>query len=155
MKYFLVLLLLLFSACSFKNYTQSKSKIVTIKTPALKFSDIGYVREDSDSVELELFMAGEAAFKLSVGFLICTPSGCMSKTQFNKSYLNAEYPSTLFKNILLGRTIYEGKNKKVLEGGFEQIIQNKDVNIIYRVMKDFIYFKDTQNKIMIKFKDIK
>jgi hypothetical protein len=154
MKYFFLTFLLLFSACSIKNYKHTTTKIITIKTPKIKFSDIGYIRHTKDAIELELFIAGHVFKRFHINHLICVDEGCMSKSGFNEEYLNAAYPDELLQNILLGRKIYNGKNILKTPNGFKQDIQTKDVNIAYVVNSRQIYFKDRKNHILIKIKEL-
>jgi hypothetical protein len=151
----LLILTLLLSACSFKNYKHEESKIIIIKTPKLRFSDLGYIRHTGDDVEMELFMAGVSVQTLSINHLICVDEGCMLRSRFNKEYLNAKYPSDILQNILLSKVIYHGKNRVQIPEGFEQIIQTQNVDIKYRVTKNETFFKDRKNRIMFKIKDIK
>ncbi len=154
MKYILISLLLLFSSCSIKNYEHTQSKNVTFKTKKVKFSDIGYLRNTGNAVELELFVAGNSAFKVSIDRHICTEDGCMSKMQFNKEYLSATYPENILQNIFLGKSIYDGINIARNDNGFEQNIDTQQVKIHYSVDKNQIYFKDSKNNILIKIKEI-
>jgi len=155
MKYILLIILSFFTACSLKNYTHSESKIIIIKTPHLKFSDLAYVNSTDDSVRLELFVAGTNVQNIEINHLICLNEGCMIKSSFNKEYLNENYPDTILQNIVLGKFVYDAKNLKKTSDGFEQNIKNQDVNIYYKVTHNEIYFKDKKNKILFKIKDIK
>jgi len=155
LKYLTLLFVIFFSACSIKNYEHTDTKIVIIKSPKIKFSDIGYVRHTSDAIELELFIAGHVFQKIHINHLICMNEGCMSKSSFNEDYLNNSYPTTLLQNIILGHKIYGGKNLLKTSDGFNQVIKNNDVNIKYRVNSQEIFFKDRKNHIIIKMKDIK
>ena len=154
MKYLFFLLIFLFGACSIKNYEHTDTKIITIKSAQLRFSDIGYIRHTKDAIELELFVAGHAYQRIHINHLICVDEGCMRKSSFNAEYLFAKYPSTLLQNIILGREIYNGKNSVKKDDGFVQHIQNADVDIYYSVDSHQIYFKDRKNHILIKIKDI-
>src|SRR3989339_162522 len=87
------ILLLLITGCSTKHYSVSEPKIITLKTPKLKFADTGYIRHDDTSVEVELFTAGVAVEKISIDSLVCMSSGCMSEEAFVKEYLYPDYPS--------------------------------------------------------------
>ena len=147
--------LLFFSACSVKNYETTQSKIIIIKSPKIKFADIGYLRNSEDAIELELFMAGHAIEKITINHLVCVSKGCLSKSGFNEDYLHHSYPDDILQNILLGKEIYEGKFKSKTLEGFEQKISTKDVDIKYRVKNKEIFFKDKKNKIIFKIKDIK
>ena len=151
---FLVSLLFL-SACSIKNYEQTESKLIIIKSPKIKFADLGYIRNSDKAVELELFVAGKVIEKISVNHLICVSDGCMSKSGFNEDYLNRAYPDEILQNILLGHEIYDGKNRVKTDDGFEQNIKDESVDILYRISTNTIFFKDRKNKIIFKIKDIK
>ena len=155
MKYILLLFTLLFSACSVKNYEHTESKLIIIKSPKIKFADLGYIRNSDKAVELELFVAGKVIEKISVNHLICVSDGCMSKNGFNKDYLNRAYPDEILQNILLGHEIYDGKHRVKTEDGFEQKIEDESVNIVYKVNSNTIFFKDRNNSIIFKIKDTK
>ena len=155
MKYLLLIFILFFSACSVKDYHQTKTKIVIIKSPKLRFSDVGYLRNTKDAVELELFSAGVAIEKIQINHLICVGSGCMSKQGFNHDYLNDAYPSDILQDILLAKPIYDAKNISKIDDGFEQYIKDRDVDIKYKVTKNVTYFKDKKNHIIFKIKDTK
>jgi len=155
MRYFLLSFILLFSACSIKNYEHTESKIVTIKTPKIKFSDIGYLRHTDKALELELFMAGHVFKRISINHLVCvSDEGCMSKEGFNSEYLSSAYPPELLQNILLGHKIFDGENLTKNSSGFMQRILTQDVNIKYIVKPKEIYFKDRKNHILFKIKDV-
>lgn len=167
MKYAFLLLALFLTACSLKNYEHTESKVVIIKTPKLKFSDLAYVKHTDNAVALELFVAGKLVQKISINHLICVDDGCMSKSSFNSEYLNAEYPEEILQNIVLGLPIYSKRNYKknsdkvnseAREGslgyGFTQSVQTQNVNINYSVNSQEIYFKDKKNRIIFKIKDI-
>ena len=155
MKYILILFTLIFSACSVKNYDTTKTKIIIIKSPKLKFADVGYIRNSEKNIELELFIAGKAIEKFTVNHLVCTSAGCMSKSGFNADYLHESYPDDILQNILLGRSIYDNIYRVQTKEGFVQRIKNKDVDIVYKVNLKEIFFKDKRNKIIFKIKDTK
>ncbi len=155
MKYILILFILFFTGCSLKNYENTQAKIIIIKSPKIKFADIGYLRNTEEEIELELFIAGNVVEKITVNHLICTSDGCMSKSGFNEDYLHSSYPDNLLQNILLAKEIYNGKNKVKTDNGFEQKIKSRHVDILYKVNPHAILFKDRKNKIIFKIKDIK
>ena len=154
MKYVALIFTLLFSACSVKDYKNSEAKIIIIKTPKLKFSDLGYVRYSGDAIELELFSAGKVVQKIAINHLICLNEGCMSKGGFNREYLNAAYPDSLLQNLFRGKPIYDGLNTSKTYDGFEQRIKTHDVDVIYRVDTQQIFFKDRANNIIVKIKQV-
>jgi len=154
MKYILLIFTLILSACSVKSYEHTSSKIIIIKSPKLKFADLGYIRNSGKSVELELFVAGKAVEKNTLNHRVCTSEGCMDKRSFNKEYLSAAYPDDMLQNILLGRPIYAGLKRVQTADGFEQRVETQHVEITYSVNPHAIYFKDTKNKILINIKDM-
>ena len=155
MRYLTLVFLLLFTGCSVKNYQQTQSKIIIIKSPLIKFADLGYIRNTNNSVNLELFIAGQRIQNIEINHLICVDDGCMTKSGFNADYLNSHYPDNILQNILLSRPIFGSKNKLKIDDGFEQRIVNENVEIIYRVTSKVIYFKDKKNRIIIKIKSVK
>lgn len=98
MKQILLIFTLIFSACSVKNYEHTQTKIIVIKSPKIKFADVGYLRNSGDTIELELFIAGKNIEKITLNHLVCTSEGCMSKSGFNKEYLNSAYPDDTMQN---------------------------------------------------------
>jgi len=155
MQYLFLIGVLLLSACSVKNYEHTSSKIIIIKSPKIKFADLGYIRNSDNSIELELFSAGNVIEKIAINHLICVSAGCMSKRGFNSDYLDNSYPKDLLQNILLGKEIYEGENRVKTVNGFTQKIVSKDVDISYKVSLHQIFFKDRKNRIIFKIKDTK
>ena len=155
MKYILIIFALLFIGCSTKNYEHTQSKILIIKSPLIKFADVGYIRNTKESVSLELFVAGHRIQKIDINHLVCVDEGCMSKSGFNQDYLDENYPDDILQNILLAKPIYNSKNFVKTKDGFEQNIKTKSSLIIYKVTSKMTYFKDKKNKIIIKIKEMK
>lgn len=154
MKYILsVFILLFFTACSTKDYKITQTKIIVIKSPKIKFSDLGYIRNSDEKIELELFVAGKCIETITINHLICTSEGCMSKSGFNEDYLNQAYPENTLQNILLSRAVYDGKNMQRTADGFEQHVKDEDVDILYRVDSKETFFKDRKNRIIFKIQD--
>jgi hypothetical protein len=149
------ILALFFTGCSTKHYQFSEPKIITLKTPKLKFADMGYIRHDETSVEVELFTAGVAIEKISIDSLVCVSSGCMSEEAFVKEYLYPDYPADTMRNIVLGKDIFAGRGKEEMcDGRLFQFIRNDEMDIIYRRGKGEIYFKDRLNSLIIKIEDL-
>lgn len=153
--YILLTLLFFLSACSVKEYKYTSPKLITIKTNKLKYSDLAYVKNSVNAVRLELFTGGQNIQNIEINHLICLNEGCMTRSSFNSEYLNENYPDTILQNIVLGQVIYAKKNFLKTDDGFEQRIQNSDVDILYRVNQNGIYFKDRKNTILFKIKDLK
>ena len=157
-KYFILwasALILLLGGCTAKHYSISSPKVITIKSPKLKFSDTGYIRYEADAVEVELFTAGVAVEKISIDDKVCVSSGCMSEETFTKEYLYEKYPRDTMRRILQGEPIFGGKGKDETCGGaLFQFIRNDDMDIMYRRKGSEIFFKDRLNGLTIKINDI-
>ena len=157
MRFFLLVsFVLLMGGCSIKEYTQTKSKLLTLKTKKLRFSDLAYLRNSGDALEVELFVAGHVFKRLTLNHLICiSDEGCITKSRFNKEFLSTAYPNDLLGEVFLGKPIYNGKNLQKTSYGFMQTIDDEAVKILYKVSQQQIYFKDKKNHILIKIKELK
>lgn len=146
---------LIIGGCSAKHYSISEPKMITIKSPKLKFADTGYIRHEGEAVEVELFTAGVAVEKISIDKEVCVSAGCMSEEKFVKEYLYPDYPADTMRRILQGSDIFGGINKEELcQGTLYQTIRNDEMDIIYRRKGNDIYFKDRLNSLMIKISDM-
>ncbi len=148
--FFLAVLFLLFVGCTTKELSHKESWIVVVKSPKLKFNDIGYILHDGERVELQLYEAGSAIESFSINHLICIKSGCMRKSSFNAEYLNSAYDDELLQDLLLRRPIFGGKNLQYNEKGFKQHIVSDAYDITYCVTANTLYFKDGKNRILFK-----
>lgn len=148
-------LILFVGGCSVKHYSISVPKVITIKSPKLKFSDTGYIRYEGDAVQVELFTAGVAIEKISIDDKVCVSAGCMSEEAFVKEYLHEAYPRDTMRRVLQGQPIFGGIGKDETCGGaLCQFIRNDDMDIMYRHKGSEILFKDRLNGLMIKINDI-
>ncbi len=150
MKILLAFFVFLLYGCSIKQYEINESKIIVIKSPQLKYADLGYIRSSGDALKVELYEMGNLVKSIEINKLICVDEGCMSKSSFNAEYLNENYPSEILKNVILGRAIYGGKNLKRTKNGFVQMIEDGYVDIDYEVKDKNIRFKDKKNGILVK-----
>ena len=140
----------MFVGCSTKIYTLNESSLIVIKTPKLRYADLGYIRRNTDNVRADLYVAGQLAQSIEISTLICVDDGCMTKSQFNESYLHPAYPDDLLLNVLLARPIFKKTSLEKTEDGFIQNLKSDEYNIIYKVQYGKIYFKDKQNNFLIK-----
>lgn len=141
--------------CSVKHYSISSPKVITIKSPKLKFSDTGYIRYEGDAVQVELFTAGVAVEKISIDDKVCVSAGCMSEEAFVKEYLSEHYPRDTMRRVLQGTPIFGGIGRdETCSGAVCQFIRNDDMDIMYRRKDNEILFKDRLNGLMIKINDI-
>jgi hypothetical protein len=150
------LAVLVIGGCATKHYTVSEPKMITLKTPKLKFADTGYIRTDGEGVELELFAAGMAVEKITMNGEVCVSAGCMSEEQFVREYLYPDYPADTMRSVLLGKDIFGGRGKEEMcDGRLFQFVRNDEMDIIYRRGKGEIYFKDRLNSLIVKIEDLK
>ena len=150
----IVLVMLLFGGCAVKEYRASEPKLLTLKTKQLRFNDVGFIRQERNAVQAELFSAGQAVERFEIDRLVCVTGGCLSKRAFNAEYLDASYPDDLMRNVLLGRPIFGGQGRVETESGFEQQLWGDGYDILYRVDAREIYFKDRANNILIRIRDL-
>ena len=145
----------LLAGCAPKQYEINESRLIIIKTPKLKYADLGYIRRSSDEVKVDLFVAGQAVESIEVDGLVCVNEGCLRKSSFNEEYLHPAYPDDLLKNVLLGRPIFEKASIEETPEGFIQNLNSAEYNIVYKVLNGNIYFKDKKNRFLIKISIIK
>jgi len=129
--------------------------LIVLKTPKIKYADLGYIRSNSDEVRADLFVVGSLVQSIEISRLICVNEGCLSKSSFNKDYLHASYPDDLITNVLLGRPIFDKTSFQKTDRGFIQELKSADYNVIYKVEDGDISFKDRQNKFIIKILKVK
>ena len=130
--------------------------MIVIKSPKLKYADMGYLRYEGDAVEMELFTAGIAVEKISIHEQVCVNAGCMSEEAFVREYLYKDYPSDTMRRVLQAEPIFGGSGMSESCGGVKfQYIRNDDMDIVYRRSPSETYFKDRLNGLMIKISDIR
>jgi hypothetical protein len=141
--------------CGTKHYSISIPKMITIKTPKLKYADMGYLRYEGDAVELELFTAGVSVEKISIDQKVCLSAGCMDEDKFVKEYIYEGYPRDTLRRILQNEPIFDGNGTSESCGGvIFQFIRNDDMDILYRRAHEGIFFKDRLNGLIIKISDV-
>lgn len=146
--------LLILGGCSARQYTHSEPKLITIKSPKLKFSDMGYIRSDGEAVEVELFAAGNAVEKIAIDTQVCVSAGCMGEERFTREYLYPDYPADTMRRILLAQDIFGGKGKEELcNGTLFQFVRDGEMDIMYSRKPHETYFKDRLNGLLIKIAD--
>lgn len=133
-----------------KNYEMNVSKLIVIKSPQIKYADLGYIRGHGNSIKVELYAMGNVVKSIEINRFICVDDGCMLKTAFNEKYLSGSYPSDILENVILGHAIYDGKNLRKLYDGYIQNIKDENVDISYEVTSKQIRFRDSKNGILLK-----
>lgn len=149
------LIALFWGGCSTKHYTISEPKMIVLKTPKIKYADMGYLRYEGDAVEVELFAAGVSVEKISIDKEVCVSAGCMDEEKFVHEYLNPFYPKNTLRRILQNEPIFEGDGISESCGGVVfQNIRNEEMDILYRRSAKEVLFKDRLNGLMIKINNV-
>jgi hypothetical protein len=149
-------MLLIISGCTgkqlIKKYNQ-ESAFIVIKTPTMRYADMGFIYKKTDLVKIEIYASGQPLLNLDINPLnVCMSTfKCMEKKDFNKKMLSSYYPDTILENIFRAKPIFDKKNLEEKSNGFTQKIQkDKEYDISYSVNKDKRTFRDKINKIVIK-----
>ncbi len=146
----LFIIVFFLAGCSVKNYEMNVAKLIVIKSPQIKYGDLGYIRGQGNSIKVELYEMGNVVKSIEINQLICVDDGCMLKTVFNQKYLNSSYPADTLENVILSHAIYNGKNLRKLYDGYVQNIKDENVDISYEVTSKETRFKDSKNGILLK-----
>jgi hypothetical protein len=138
-----LVLILFFIGCSVK----TTPIYAVIKTPKIKISDQGFLKEGFGYKEIIIYKAGVEPVRITVkNSFICLNDQCMDKKKFVKKYLGGY--DDLFESILNKKPLKNFDKITKLKEGFLQ----KDKNIFYLVTKDKVLFKDKKRKIIILIK---
>ena len=162
---FSLILTLLVTGCSTKNiFSQkpaikpiTKSEKITMKTKKFAFSDTGFYKNNSEYIQLQVYATGVAVADMKFykdDDKVCVGYKCSNKKYFKDNFLSKYYPNNLIVNILTKQPILDEKNLQKTTDGFVQNIKTKEYDITYKTTPNSIYFKDRQNKILIKLKDL-
>ena len=151
----LILVLLgLISACSQKKLTKEESAFIVIKTPTMKYADMGFISNSPSLVKVDIYAAGQPLMNFEInGMNVCMSTfECMDKKSFNEKILSSRYPDTLLENIFRAKPIFDAENlEQDKEGSFRQKLTKEGVyDISYSVNSKQRTFRDKLNKILIK-----
>ena len=147
-------ILTLLTACAGLKPKKEESAFIVLKTPKIKYADMGFVTASPSDVKVEIYGAGQPLMKLEIGGLnICMSKfKCMDKVAFNERVLNGAYDKDLLENIFRGEPIFRGENiEKNRDGSFSQKLTKEGIyDISYSVNQKERVFRDKLNKILIK-----
>ncbi len=149
-------MVLLLNSCTSKDAKKQESAFIVMKTKQIKFADMGFIYSNSLGVKVEVYASGQPLVNLEINSQnICLSFfKCMDKEQFNEEVLSSAYPPTLLENIFNSEAIFDKKNLKRVEGGFEQKITKEGLyDISYSVVSGKRVFRDKINKILIKVRE--
>ena len=150
-KYFLSLFSSLISIFFFIGcVTKTTPVYVSIKSPEIRVSDVGFLKEGYGYKEIVIYKAGSVPVKLLLKEnRICVNNKCYNKYMFVKKYFRG-YEKDFFDKILSKKPL-SLKNIQKTGDGFIQ----KSKNITYIVKKNSVLFKDRKNHIIIFIKYLK
>ena len=144
----------LLTACVGTKPKKEESAFIVLKTPKIRYADMGFITASSTDVKVEIYGAGQPLIKLEIGGLnICMSTfECMDKITFNETVLNGAYDKDLLENIFRAEPIFKGENiEKNRDGSFTQKLTKDNLyDISYRVNQKERVFRDKLNKILIK-----
>ena len=147
-------ILTLLTACVGLKPKREESAFIVIKTPKIKYADMGFVTASPSDVKVEIYGAGQPLMKLEIGGLNIYMSKfkCMDKVAFNERVLNGAYDKDLLENIFRGEPIFRGENiEKNRDGSFSQKLTKEGIyDISYSVNQKERVFRDKLNQILIK-----
>ncbi len=145
--------ILLLSGCAPKEPMVQQSRFIVLKTPVVRYADMGFVSQFETSINVQIYASGQSLASLDIyKESICMSSfECMSKEAFYKKVFLKEYPKDMIDSIFLGEPIFDGKNVVKGSDGFtQQITEDNRYDITYSVAKQNIDFHDKINNIIIK-----
>lgn len=152
-KIWLIFIFLLFTGCSLQpTFEKSDPVFVVLKSKKMRYADSGFIKTAKNRINLQLFSAGTAILDLILKDDICVNKICYKKENFNVQFLGFKYYDDFLADIMLHKPIYGGKNMEKIDNGFRQKITSKHLDIFYQVTQKETYFKDKNQKILIKIK---
>jgi len=146
-------LIFFLSGCATRDITKQDSAFIVLKTPAMKYADMGFIAKGDDFVSLQIYSNAQPLVKIEItNNKICMSKfKCLSKQNFNSRFLDASYPDDILEKILLGEVIWDGIGFQKKPQGFVQNIHNATQSqIFYSVLGNQIDFSDTIRNITIK-----
>ena len=151
--FFLLLIVMVLSACATKEYTKQESVFIVFKTPTFKHADLGFVYENKEDLKAEIYSNGQAIMVLEVGQenICMSLLECMDKKSFNQKVLSPYYPMDILNHIFRGEPIFLSEKRVNVRNGFTQTLMKEgkyDIN--YSVLNKQILFRDKINNILIK-----
>ena len=148
--------LLLINGCAGKQTItkeNQESAFIIIKTPTMKYADMGFIYKKTDLTKVEIYALGQPLMSLNINPMnVCMSTfKCMEKKDFNEKMLSSYYPDSILENIFRAKPIFNQKNLEKSSDGFTQKIKKeKEYDISYSVTPKKRTFRDKINKIKIE-----
>ena len=147
----------LVSGCTTNNLIKQESAFIVIKTPSMKYADMGFISNSSSKVKVDIYAAGQPLMNFEINALnVCMSTfECMDKKSFNEKVLSSIYPDDILENIFRAKPIFNSKElMQNKDGSFSQKLTKKGVyDISYSVNEKQRTFRDSINKILIKVRE--
>ena len=145
MRYYFLVLFLLFSGCSYK----TTPIIFGFKKDNLAINDQGFLKENNFYKTIEVYSVGQLIFVMKIDKnSICINGKCYDKRIFIYN-LNSNYPLNLFDLIISKQKLPNLKYYKTKDGFIQ-----KDDKIFYLVTNNKVLFKDKNKKFIFLIKAI-
>jgi len=123
---------------------------VVVKTKNLAIADGGFLTKADNYKSLEVFSAGKIVLHVELNKNACINNLCTNRLDFNQRVFGYSYYESFLDDVLDKKEIYDGKNIVKTSDGFKQNIKTKNYDIIYKVDKKSLYFKDKINHVLLK-----
>jgi hypothetical protein len=149
--------MLFFCSCAVKQQPIEISSpvTVTIKSPNIKLSGLGFYKKGGSYVNLQVFTGALATLNYESSTTICVNDNCMTRGIFNNNFFMHAHYSQLIDDILAGKPIYNSQNLVKTQNGFSQkIVKDKEYNIFYQMSNNDVEFEDSKNRVYIRLKKI-
>jgi len=146
-------MILTFTGCTIKKPMQQKSAFITLKTPEIRYADMGFVYEYTDSLKVQIYSNAQPVVSLDMykDRICMSLFECMNKSDFYRKVFHVSYPDDTLEQIFLSKPIFGGLNLIKTSNGFTQNIFNPDqYSISYEISDGKVSFHDKINQIIIK-----
>ena len=149
----LIIMILTLTGCVIKKPMQQNSAFITIKTPEIRYADMGFVNKYTDSLKVQIYSNAQPIVSLDMyKERICMSLfECMSKSDFYRKVFHVSYPDDTLEHIFSSKPIFGGLNLIKTSNGFTQnITKPGQYSISYEISDDKVSFHDKINQIIIK-----
>jgi len=149
----MLLSIMLYTGCGTKLPIKEQSAYITIKTPAMRYSDMGFIYKYDNRTKVQVYALGQPLVSLDIyrDNVCMSLLECMSKSEFNSKVLSQNYPNDTIEKIFNGEPIFQHIGLSPNSNGFTQNISKDGLyDIEYSVTSQNISFNDKINKILIK-----